>query len=281
MLLAPAVQPSSLGLILVPHWARSRHIRTCQRSNFGNGARSGCDEPAYNESMLKKAIVCLFASALIVGVLASLHVFFIIDGADGSLFWKGDTAYVFLNRGALGYRMSYLQYIGENFKELLGVAATPSDERRSNEILVVTLAGVRHYVSQDTRFDPHVVSNGIIYAGYADGILWKWNHDHFEKGTAQDRLDFAKTVSSVIPGPDYDDVEGWHHRCCLFSHSAEYNIAIDLNLGRLSLVFRRKSLADLSLELIRPDGTKETIWHVDGDARRVSKSVYQQTFAKN
>jgi hypothetical protein len=239
--------------------------------------------PAIEElKVLKKTIIYLLALAVIVSASAFLHVFYISDGGDGTLFWRGDTAYLFLDLGRLGYRLTYLQYVGQSVKEVFGVGRGPSDERYSNVVFTINRGNVGHYVLDDMRLSEFYVVDGSVLSGDLNtGALWKWNNNHFERATAQDQRDLtAAGAASRIPGPDYDDVDGWHKRCCFFTRRNEYSYVINLDGATLSLRARRERVDDLSIELLRSDGTKETIWHLDGHPRRVSKTEYEQAFGK-
>ena len=61
--------------------------------------------------MSKKATIGLVILVVLVVASAFLHVSYVYDGGNGTLLWNGDTAYLFLDLGSLGYRMTYLQYL--------------------------------------------------------------------------------------------------------------------------------------------------------------------------
>jgi len=232
--------------------------------------------------MLKKAVVFLLALAVLVAALSLFHVFYISDGGNGTLLWNGDTAYLFLNLGSLGYRMTYFQYVGQIAREALGMGREPSDERFSNVIFTISSGNVHRYAIEDMRLGEYFVSNGNIYAGDLNtGILWKWDEGHFERATSQEQVNLTKAAASHMPGPDYDDVDGWHERCCFFTRKNEYSYPLNLNRAALSLTARCERSGDLAVDLVRSDGTKETIWHLAGHSRKARKSEYQHVFAKN
>jgi hypothetical protein len=231
--------------------------------------------------VFKKSIVFLLTLALILCVSAYLHVYFISDGGDGTLLWNGDKAYLFLDLGSFGYRLTCLQYIGQSFKELLGVGREPSDIRYSNVVFTIDPGNVHRYMLDNMRLSQYDVINGSILSGDLNtGILWKWDGDHLKRATAQDQRDLTKMGEARVPGPDYDDVGGWHKRVDIFSRAAEYINLINLKNATISLRATRQYLDNLSLELVKSDGTKETIWHLQGHSRTVSKAEYQRVFAK-
>jgi hypothetical protein len=229
--------------------------------------------------VLKKTIVCLIGLALILGALAFLHVYYISGGAGGTLFWNGNTAYLFLNRDSLGYRMNYLQYIGQTLKEALGVGRPPSEKRYSSVVFTISSSNVNSYVLDGMRLSEYFVINGSVLSGHQNtGILWKWDQDHFVRASSQDQRNLAEAGASSLPGPEYDDLDGWHKRINIFSHKDEYTYVINLNATTLSLRVKRERLDDLSVDLERSDGTNQSIWHLDGHPRKVSKAEYEQIF---
>jgi hypothetical protein len=233
--------------------------------------------------VFKKAILCFLGLAVLVCAFTFLHVFYISDGGNGTLLWNGDTAYVFLDLGSLGYRLSYLQYIGQIAKEILGVGREPSDERYSNVVFTINSGNVHRYVLNDMRLSGYYVINGRILSGDTNtGILWKWNVNYFERATAQYQRDLTKAGESRLTGPEYDDIDGWHQRISIFSHNMEpYTYVMNLSGATLSLRTRQERLDDLSVDLVRSDGSTETIWHVDGHPKKVSRTDYEEAFNKH
>lgn len=225
--------------------------------------------------MPKKILVVLLITTVIVGTLASLRVFYVRDLAGGTLAWKQETAFIFLNLGTFGYRMTYLQYMGEVVSEMLHGVREPSDKRFSVVVLKITPNQVQQFVVPgDLSFTP---SAGGIFSGDENGKLWKWDDDHITEATAEERQKFfGKTFPH---GPDYDDVDGWHFRCCFFTRQDGYRYVVDLKGATVSLIAREKGVEALSIDWVRPDGSVETIWHLDENPRRVSKSEYQRDFA--
>jgi hypothetical protein len=227
--------------------------------------------------MLKKISVRLLLMTVIMG--AIFHVYYIRDGGNGTLYWNGDTAYLFLNLGSVGYRVTYLQFIGESILAIFQWVPRPSDKRFSSVVFTITSDNFGRYVIDDVSFGEYDIANGIAYTRNLDtGKLWKWNHDHFEQATGEDESALSKR--SDTPGPDYDDFVGWHKRCCFLYRGSEYNQVLNLNGAKLSIVSKRKD-DDHSIDLVRPDGVTETILQLNGNSRNVSKSEYQHVFAKN
>ncbi len=229
--------------------------------------------------LTKKPVIVLLVLAFIVGVFARLHVYYIRDAGNGTLYWNRDTAYLFLNLGSIGYRVTYLQFIGNSILAVFQGVPQPSDKRFSSIVFTITSDNLRRYVIDDVPFGEYDITNGSVYTRNLDTEkLWKWDYDHFELATGEDERTLAKRLDT--PGPDYDDFAEWHKRCCFFYQGSEYNQVVNLNGAKLSIVARRKGLDDHSIDLVRSDGAAETIWHLDGNSRKVSKSEYQQVFAK-
>jgi hypothetical protein len=226
--------------------------------------------------MLKKAFVCLLVLIVILG--AIFHVYYIRDTGNGTLYWNGDTAYLFLNLGSVGYRVTYLQFIGESILAIFQWVPHPSDKRFSSVVFTITSDDLRRSVNDDAPLGEYDIANGNIYARNLDtGKLWKWNYYQFELATGEDERTLSNRPDS--PGSDYDDFAGWHKRCCFLYRGSEYNQVLNLNGAKLSIVSKRKD-DDHSIDLVRPDGATETILHLDGNSRNVSESEYQHVFDK-
>ena len=183
--------------------------------------------------MPKKTTVCLLALAVILCASAFSHIFYIVDGGNGTLFWNSDTAYLFLNLDSLGYRMSYIQYVGQIVREVLGAGRKPSDERFSVVVVTMNSGNVHRYILDDMRLSEYFVIDGSVLSGdQKTGILWKWDENHFERATAQEHRDLTKAGASHMPGPEYDDVDGWHKRINIFSHEDKYIYIMNIIDGR-------------------------------------------------
>ena len=100
--------------------------------------------------------------AVILCASAFLHVSYIYDGGNGTLFWNGDTAYLFLDLGTLGYRTTYIQYLGQTLKGLFGVGQEPSDQRYSNIVFTINSGNVSRYILDNMRLSEYYVINGSV-----------------------------------------------------------------------------------------------------------------------
>ena len=102
-----------------------------------------------------------------------------------------------------------------------------------------------------------------------------------ERATTQDQRDLTKVGESRPPGPEYDDVNGWHKHINIFSRNDEYTYVINLKGGVLSLTVKPGRSGDVSVDLTHHDGTKDTIWRLDGHLRMVNKAEYDRIFGKH
>jgi hypothetical protein len=228
---------------------------------------------------LRKSLFALLAVSGIVLVSTFINIYSVRDGAGGTLFWKDNTAYLFLNVGRFGYRTSCLQYAGEIIEEILGGARSPSDKRFYVVVLQITPEEAQKYVAKDLYLGSYAVSDGSIYSGdLNDGILWKWDGGAFDRVNEADRQSFTK--DQILNGPDYDNVDGWHERCCFLSRSNEYNYVVNLNVQTFTVVARREGVNQLSIDLSRPGQNPERLWSLSERPHIVSKAEYQRTFGK-
>jgi len=226
--------------------------------------------------MLKRAFVGLLVLIVILG--AIFHVYYIRDAGTGTLYWNGNTAYLFLNLGSVGYRVTYLLFIGESILAIFQWVPQPSDKRFLSVVFTITSDNFRRSVIDDVHLGECDIANGNVYTRNLDtGKVWKWNGEQFELATAEDERALSERPDSR--GPDYDGFAGWHKRCCFLYRGSKYNQVLSLNDAKLSIVSKRKDDVH-SIDLERLDGATETILQVDGNSRNVSKSEYQRVFAK-
>jgi hypothetical protein len=230
--------------------------------------------------MKKKILFCALAVAIGVGVLASAHVYTIVDSGEGVLFWNADEAYVPINMVTDGYRMTGLQYLGEIVRELLYSVREPSNERFYTIVLRITSSGdVEESLSSGVHLGEYNVIDGKIYGyGLGDGAPWRLDGTSFSTLSSEEKS--SGHFRATLPPPDYDNMGGWSKRCCFFSREALHSYPIELKGRMLTLMARRIDLGnDISIDLAPLGQPAKTVWHFNGSSRRVSRVDYDKIFA--
>jgi hypothetical protein len=185
--------------------------------------------------------------------------------------------------------MSYLRYMVEPFISSLGHVRQPS-EARCSEVQVIQITGqaVRHYETDLWRYaeEPYcgyriAPFGGEIYIGYlAQDKLWKWSIDHFERVNTEELQAFreAKAAEKTLSHPSaLDNVEGWSMRG-LGQSPPGNEIVLDGRPIQIALHGPTWPLKPLSLEIVRPGEAPQTIWSLNEEPQRVTRSEYESVF---
>ena len=217
-------------------------------------------------------------------VLGFGKIYAIRDDCGGDLLWNADEAYVFMNVARRGFRISYVEYPWVILKELLNGVRGPDDERTSVAVVHITASGVEHHVVEMLDEEPantpdfYTPRDAYIYANY-HGSLYKWTGNKFEAATEEEqrRLDGTNQL-------DEKHMEkGWSKRG-FGAASTDYQFAVDVGQTfKLEVTNKqpdRSRRSIVSLDVVRPAQAPETIWHLDGRTRRVSRAEYEHAFAR-
>jgi hypothetical protein len=243
-------------------------------------------------SMVKKiAFRFLIIVVAAVGILASLHNYYVRSEANGRLFWNNGQAFVFVELARYGYRVSYLRYPIEVIKEALRGVPLPDDTSFSTVVLQVTPDTVQQYVSDKVHLGEFNVVGGKLYSRDPDtGVLMKWTGKDFEPADAQEKqsVQVALHEDKVPAGPSFDNFEGWSKRTLggeVIRESPTAYIERDskavVKLVGKPFTFTMNSgfiTHQAYIDLARPGQAPQRIWHLNEQPHRVSKAEYERTF---
>ncbi len=227
---------------------------------------------------MKRLVVRIGIAVLVILVaLASLKVYYIRYGADGTLLWNASEAYLFINVGNLGYMLSYLEYPVEAVKEYFGDVGLPQNRRFAVVVLHISPESIQRWEVQDTSLDFYTPIDGVIYAN-KQGTLWKWSGTQFEPASQpeQERLEGIKRLSAR----PLNGAEGWFKQNSILSRSEEQaEFAMELGGKPVKLMITRgyKS-GSIVVDLVAPGIGSQRIWSLVQQPRRVSKSEYELAF---
>lgn len=239
--------------------------------------------------MLKKVLVAVI---ILVGVFVLLlypKVYVLRGSAGGSLYWNASEALLFMSGGSSGARMSYLRYELEPFAVGMGHTRPPDDERCTGTLVIqITDKDVRSFDTNLYRYaqEPYcgmgtAVFQGRIYEGYlAEGKIWRWSGTQFELPAPEDLrgFDAGRYAAALGSHPwEFDNIDGWSMRAL---GSTTPRSQMVLNGQPVTIIFHGETWppAPVSVDLIRPGQSPQTIWTFDGRPHRVSKSEYERLF---
>lgn len=228
----------------------------------------------------------MLVSVLVIAIMAFGFgkIYAIRDDCGGDLLWNADEAYLFIGVARRGFRISYLEYPWVMLKESLYGVRLPDDQRTSVTVVHITASGVEQHVVE--MLDERPANTPILYTRlqgniYANcgGNLCKWTGNKFEAATEQEQRRLDGTSQLVEKNME----DGWSQRT-FGGAPTDYQLAVDVGqtfkLGVTNKLLDRTRRSIVSVDVVRPERSPEAIWHLDGRSRRVSKSEYEQAFAR-
>lgn len=236
-----------------------------------------------------KSIIVLVALAASLTLAGSLHVYYLTDFNGGTLFWKGEEAYLFLGTGHLGYRISYLKYPFVVIGQYFYVPAYTDDVSDSSVVIRITPSTVeRHAVDYGYGWDIHVPAfltpfDDGIYAMCQGAILCKWTGNAFEPATEEERHRLDGINRLIRADMNNQAVNGWHVRTT-GTIGPGGHLEIPLGEGGTisvdNLGTNRPLEQWIVIKLLRPNQPPETLYDVNGNQRRVGKKEYESAIRR-
>ncbi len=243
--------------------------------------------------MRKKAKIIIVVAVLAVcfALAASLHVYYLTDSSGGTLFWRGNEAYLFLEVSHVGYRFSYLEFpfvvIGEHF---YWVPYT-KDRRDSSMVIRITPSSVeRHFVDYGYGWNtpsPDFLTpfDDGFYAHCQGAILCKWTNNGFVPATQEEARRIGGETALVRGDMNNQIVNGWHVRetgrlesLGHFELPVGKRLTISMDV-RLAGVRSEQTFARwVTIELLRTNQPPQSLYDVNGAQQRVSRGEYEKVF---
>ena len=92
-------------------------------------------------------VFTLFVIAVVaLGTIASSKVYFLREDSGGTLYSKGDEAYLFMNATRRGYHFTYLEFPWMVLKQYLNAPPFPDDRRVADIVIQVTPSAVERQI---------------------------------------------------------------------------------------------------------------------------------------
>jgi hypothetical protein len=233
----------------------------------------------------KTTIVLVFFVACL-ALVATLHVYYVIDGSAATVFSRGDEAYLFLGNGRTGYRVSYLAFPFVILRQYFNAPIEPTDESGCSLDMRITSSNIERYLTHcgdpDLQFVAFLTPfEDGFYAHCRGAILCKWTDRGFVPATQEEARRIGGESALVKGDMNNQIVNGWHvHRAGWPGDHFEVPVGEDLVL---SVTNRATNVREwqypwITVDLLRPGQSPQTLYDVNGYPRRVSKSEYEQTF---
>lgn len=239
--------------------------------------------------LLKRtAIILLIAAAALA---ASLHVYYLSGEEAGELLWSQTEAYLFVPVAQLGYRMTYLGFVGAMVKAAFPYGVTtPTEEHFSLVVLKVTPTSVQRFTADNVRITGIEPFEGALYTGnmLPGGTLMKWSGTSFEPLPPDEAKRYYANASKLPSGPSFDNVGGWSKRPAagevLRKSPTDYvendsKMTVTVSGQQMTFVMNSGYIShEAFVDLIRPGHPAERIWDFNERPHRVSRAEYDRLF---
>lgn len=231
-----------------------------------------------------KKLLFIIVPLVIVGgaALAFPHLrFYLIraGGGGGELLWKNNEAYLFMIDRPFGYHLRASELLAEPIKEYFYAPAVPDNDTYALTIIRVTSSGVDRHIQKSTvGINSFTPIGDAIYALCPGGIC-KWSGTQFELLTKEEEIKMGGGDRLINDWKEFTDANGWSKRPIRAVGSGETPIH-----GQYSIEFAKQHILMVtegnptSVDLQRPDKSRETLWFYKQGLSVVSKSKYHGVF---
>ena len=229
-----------------------------------------------------KIAIGVVALVIFLTVLSLPTVYYIGNGIDGTLFWKGNEAYLFTAESKAGYHFSYLA-----FPLVLAVqfywAPTPASKWGCPLVIHVTPTAIerQHGACGDQQVQANFVTpyDNNFYAVCEGATLCKWAENGYVTATAKENKRLDVGVLPAIARGNNEVISGWrlHH----FPDAGDQFEARLTDGSVITVGNRAKHLRSypwVVVDLLRPDQSAQELYNVNGLPRIFSKKAYVATF---
>jgi hypothetical protein len=213
------------------------------------------------------------------GLSAVLRTYRVRLNGDADLVWNADQAYLFIGVTSWGYRLNYLQYVGDLLKERLGGVTSADDARHAVIVFRLTPEAIQRHNAADISLDFYTPFENNIYAN-RQGEMWTWAGDHFEKASPEKRAKFESSGRQLEP--TFTNIDGWSKQNSIFGGKfGKTDFEVKLGSGPLKVIANSdQSKGQLSIDLLRPGQSPERVWELDGRTRKITEAEYNEIFGK-
>ena len=234
-------------------------------------------------------ILTLFLIAIVaLGTIASSEVYFLREGSGGTLFWRTDEAYLFMDGTRRGYRFGYLEYPWIALGEYLNAPPFPNDLRIADIVIRVTPSVVERHVvdfGQQHGRSPRSITpfDDGFYAQCPGVVLCKWTGTSFEPATQEEQRTHDGTKRLFDGDTSNGTINGWsvHHVGVSPGDHFEVQVGNNFAVAAKNHTINVREYSWVSVDLLRSGQPPERLYNVKGTGRRITKTEYESLFSKH
>lgn len=222
------------------------------------------------------AVICLIAFSF-------LTVYYVGNDIGGTLYWKGNEAYLFTGDSKAGNHFSYVTF---PFVLAIQFYWAPSAVDRWGCPLVIHVTPTAVERQTGACGNAQVQANFVtpyddhFYAVCEGATLCRWADHGYVQATAKENKRLDVGVLPALARENDQVISGW--RLHYFPDAGEHFEARLSGGSVISVGNRAKHLRSypwVVVELLRPDQSKETLYDGNGVPRIVGKKEYAATFS--
>lgn len=232
---------------------------------------------------MKKSLFIIVPLVIVCGAaLAFPHLrFYLIraSGGGGELLWKNGEVYLFMIDRPFGYHLLASELLAEPINEYFYAPAAPENDTYATTIIRVTSFGVDRHVQKSTvGINSFTPIGDAIYA-FCPGGICKWSGAQFELITKEEEQKMGGGDRLINDWKEFTDASGWSKRPIRAVGPGETPIH-----GQYSVEFAKQHILlvtegnPTSVDLQRPDKSRETLWFYKQGISVVSKAKYHGVF---
>ena len=233
--------------------------------------------------------ILVFAVILATFMSAFWEVYLLRIQSSGQVLWSRDQAYLFAKVTATGRHLSALRFPWLFIKESLGAVGPNLDSRATLIVIIVTAAGVEKHTLESEQTEDGVAQfypfnitpiEDRIYAICHLGGLCRWEGDHFERASRQEKEKYHD-ISLLTSDNFENDGHGWS-RTLIGAGVEERKLAITIGDGlQLSIDCTGiERTGSMSVNLRRLGKTVENVGYFESlNGEIVSRARYLRAFA--
>jgi hypothetical protein len=232
-----------------------------------------------------KTVAAFLVLVLAVVLGLACHVYIVAGWGGGTVFWKGEEAYLFVGNSHTGYHFRALEYPFVLLAQYFYYVPSPQNGVASEIVMRVTRAGIENHIVNYGEWPAHpplflTPFEDSFYAVCQGGVLCKWAGDRFQPATEEERRKFGGVDKLARGG--FTELNGWHARGDgLPGDHSEVQLGKDLVISVRNRTTDLRAYPWVSIDLLRAGQPTQSLYNVDGTPRMVSKSEYEQTFKEH
>jgi hypothetical protein len=225
--------------------------------------------------MKRTTVMVLLVLAAAIGAASVAKTYWVERGVgEAQLLWTADQGYLLVGTRDMGWRFSYLRFLGEVALAVVGTGTGPQDSKPVLMIFNITSTRVERYVLQDTEWS---TAFSVFESRLRIGRRWQFTGRQFERTTPEEERRLAQVMPRDQCG-DYSDVGGWSRR--RFAPGAgALTLPFHLSGQPARLIVLGKSpLSVVTIDLQVNDRAPERLLWLDGRFRHATKADYVARF---